>query len=71
MLKQGQPERYERAVHMVETMEKEGFGACSNFFRGCEAVCPVDISVDNIALMNREYARGKRREPSPASIDRA
>ena len=39
---------------MVETMDAEGFGACTNEFE-CEAACPKGISVANIARMNREY----------------
>jgi succinate dehydrogenase / fumarate reductase, iron-sulfur subunit len=58
LLPQGQPERYERALAMVETMEKEGFGACSNFAE-CEAVCPKEISIDFIARMNRDYLKAK------------
>ena len=58
LLPQGQPERYDRALAMVETMEKEGFGACSNFAE-CEAVCPKEISIDFIARMNRDYLKGK------------
>jgi succinate dehydrogenase / fumarate reductase, iron-sulfur subunit len=60
MLPQGQPERDGRAVAMVEQMEKEGFGACSNFAE-CEAVCPKGISIDNIARMNRDYIKSKAR----------
>jgi succinate dehydrogenase / fumarate reductase iron-sulfur subunit len=58
LLPQGQPERYERAAAMVETMEKEGFGSCGNFAE-CEAVCPKAISIDFIARMNRDYLRAK------------
>ena len=58
LLPQGQPERDERAVSMVEQMESEVFGSCSNF-RECEAVCPKGISVDWIARMNRDYLRAK------------
>ncbi|HEX4952005.1 MAG TPA: succinate dehydrogenase/fumarate reductase iron-sulfur subunit [Thermoanaerobaculia bacterium] len=54
LLPHGQPERYERVLGMVEQMEREGFGACSNF-RECEAVCPKGISTDWIARMNRDY----------------
>jgi succinate dehydrogenase / fumarate reductase iron-sulfur subunit len=60
MLPQGQPERDARAVAMVEQMEKEGFGACSNFAE-CEAVCPKGISIDFIARMNRDYIKSKAR----------
>ena len=55
-LPQGHPERSRRVVAMVEQMEKEGFGACSNEGE-CQAVCPKEISVDNIQVLNREYAR--------------
>jgi len=60
MLPQGQPERDARAVGMVEQMEKEGFGACSNFAE-CEAVCPKGISIDFIARMNRDFIKSKAR----------
>ena len=53
-LPQGQPERYERARRMVETMDREGFGNCTNQGE-CEAVCPKEIKMVNIALMNRDY----------------
>ena len=61
LLPQGQPERYERVLKMVEVME-EYFGSCT-MFRECEAVCPKEISVDFIARMNRDYivARFKNR----------
>ena len=55
---QGQPERARRASRMVETMELEGFGACSNTYE-CEAACPKEISVKFIQQMNREYLRAK------------
>jgi succinate dehydrogenase / fumarate reductase iron-sulfur subunit len=66
LLPQGQPERYERVLAMVEEMERQGFGACSNF-RECEAVCPKGISIDWIARMNRDYlkARFKGRQKPP------
>jgi len=55
-LPQGQPERSRRVVRMVETMEHEGFGACSNEGE-CEAVCPKNISTKNIQLLQREFIR--------------
>ena len=58
LLPQGQPERAQRVVDMVERMEEEGFGACSNF-RECEAACPKGISVDWIARLNRDYIKAK------------
>ena len=53
-LPQGQPERANRAQNMVDQMDKEGFGNCSNQFE-CEAVCPKEISVKFISKMNSEY----------------
>ena len=53
ILPQGQPERYQRVVKMVEVME-EHFGSCTNYGE-CEAVCPKGISIDFIARMNRDY----------------
>jgi succinate dehydrogenase / fumarate reductase iron-sulfur subunit len=53
-LPQGQPERARRVVAMVERMDHEGFGDCSNHFE-CEAACPKDISARFIARMNRDY----------------
>jgi succinate dehydrogenase / fumarate reductase, iron-sulfur subunit len=57
LLPQGAPERQARVLNMVEQMDKEGFGACTNYFE-CEAACPKEISVDFIARMNREYLKG-------------
>ena len=54
LLPQGHTERWERAVNMVEAMDKEGFGNCTNEYE-CEAVCPKEINVSNIARMNREF----------------
>jgi succinate dehydrogenase / fumarate reductase iron-sulfur subunit len=53
-LPQGRVERTERASKMVAQMDKEGFGMCSNT-GACEAECPKEISLDNIAKLNREY----------------
>jgi succinate dehydrogenase / fumarate reductase iron-sulfur subunit len=57
LLPQGQPERYRRVEAMVETME-EYFGSCTNHAE-CEAACPKSISIDFIALMNRDYLKAK------------
>lgn len=54
LLPQGQVERWQRVLDMVAQMDKEGFGKCSNV-TACEAECPKEISVENIARMNREY----------------
>ncbi|HEY6062602.1 MAG TPA: succinate dehydrogenase/fumarate reductase iron-sulfur subunit, partial [Chitinophagaceae bacterium] len=55
LLPQGGPERKSRALNMVAQMDKEGFGACTNT-GACEAVCPKEISIENIARLNKEYA---------------
>lgn len=55
-LPQGHPERVMRVRKMVEAHDHEGFGACSNT-GSCEAACPKEISIENIALMNRELLR--------------
>ncbi|GGI03831.1 succinate dehydrogenase/fumarate reductase iron-sulfur subunit [Egicoccus halophilus] len=57
VLPQGQPERHERAVAMVDTME-QFFGSCTNMGE-CEAACPKGISIDFIAWMNKDYRKGK------------
>lgn len=53
-LPQGEPEKQERALSMVDTMDREGFGNCTNQFE-CEAACPKGISVKFIANMNKDY----------------
>ena len=59
LLPQGQPERYKRAEAMVDTME-EYFGSCSNHGE-CKEACPKSISLDYIAIMNRDYIKAKRK----------
>lgn len=54
LLPQGHPERKNRVLKMVDQMDKEGFGDCSNHGE-CQAVCPKEIPIDAIALMRREY----------------
>ncbi|MDE3058364.1 MAG: succinate dehydrogenase/fumarate reductase iron-sulfur subunit [Bacteroidota bacterium] len=56
LLPQGQAERQQRVEAMLAQMDKEGFGSCSNTY-ACEAECPKEISVTNIARMNREYLK--------------
>jgi len=58
LLPQGQTERYERAQAMVDQMDAEGFGNCTNT-GACEAECPKGIKLTNIARMNREYFTAK------------
>ncbi len=55
-LPQGQTERTERVLNMVEQMDKEGFGGCTNHYE-CEAACPKGIKVEYIATMNREMLK--------------
>ena len=57
LLPQGQAERYRRVEAMVDTMEQY-FGSCTNHGE-CEAACPKSISIDYIALMNRDYVKAK------------
>lgn len=54
LLPQGKPEAKRRALAMVEQMDKEGFGSCSNT-GACEVQCPKGISLEHIARLNREY----------------
>ncbi|GEQ84675.1 succinate dehydrogenase [Patiriisocius marinistellae] len=54
LLPQGQVEATTRVLNMVEQMDKEGFGNCTNT-GACEVECPKGISLENIARMNREY----------------
>jgi succinate dehydrogenase / fumarate reductase iron-sulfur subunit len=56
LLPQGQIEATDRVKNMVAQMDEEGFGNCSNT-GACEAVCPKEISLDNIARMNRELMK--------------
>ena len=58
LLPQGQPERYRRVQAMVSQMDAEGFGSCTNT-GACEAECPKEISITNIARMNRDYFTAK------------
>jgi succinate dehydrogenase / fumarate reductase iron-sulfur subunit len=58
LVPQGQPERIQRALNMVAEMDVAGFGNCTNEAE-CEAECPKNISLTNIARLNREYLRAK------------
>ena len=57
LLPQGQAERFQRTAAMVETME-EYFGSCTNHGE-CQEACPKEISIDFIAMMNRDYLKSK------------
>jgi succinate dehydrogenase / fumarate reductase iron-sulfur subunit len=65
LLPQGQAERFRRVEAMVETMD-EHFGSCTNHGE-CEAACPKDISIDVIALMNKDYRKSKVRNRKEAA----
>lgn len=54
LLPQGQAERTKRVLNMVAQMDIEGFGGCTNHYE-CEAACPKGISVEFIALMNKDF----------------
>ena len=58
LLPQGQPERYSRVQAMVAQMDEEGFGNCTNT-GACEVECPKNISLSNIARLNREFLSAK------------
>jgi len=60
-LPQGQPEKHKRVLGMVRQMDQEGFGNCTNQYE-CEAVCPKEISVENIAKLNRDFAVASLKE---------
>jgi succinate dehydrogenase iron-sulfur subunit len=58
VLPQGQAERERRVINMVDSMDAEGFGNCTNI-GSCEAVCPKQITLDTISRMNREFLRAR------------
>jgi len=65
LLPQGQPERFDRVEAMVEVMERY-FGSCTNHGE-CTDACPKSISLDFIALLNRDYVKAKRRDRAMGS----
>jgi succinate dehydrogenase / fumarate reductase iron-sulfur subunit len=56
LLPQGDPEKYRRVMQMIEQMDKEGFGNCTNH-GACQKACPKEISVDFIARLNRDLLK--------------
>jgi succinate dehydrogenase / fumarate reductase iron-sulfur subunit len=60
LLPQGQPERLERVLNMVAQHDEEGFGNCTNH-GACQEACPKGISVDYIALLNRDLLKATLR----------
>ena len=65
LLPQGQPQRFDRAVEMVETMDAY-FGSCTNHGE-CQEACPKEISVDFIALKNKDYVKAQLKNRATAS----
>ena len=65
LLPQGQPERYKRTVSMVNEMER-WFGSCTNHGE-CSSACPKEISLDFIAMMNRDYVKAQFKQRRFAS----
>ncbi|MCC6881188.1 MAG: succinate dehydrogenase/fumarate reductase iron-sulfur subunit [Verrucomicrobiales bacterium] len=61
LLPQGQPEKTRRVLGMVQQMDAEGFGNCTNQYE-CEAVCPKEISAGFISKLNRDYALAAAKE---------
>jgi succinate dehydrogenase / fumarate reductase iron-sulfur subunit len=59
VLPQGQPERMTRVLRMVDAMDEEGFGGCTNVGQ-CVDACPKGIPFDSIVNLNREYLRALR-----------
>jgi succinate dehydrogenase / fumarate reductase iron-sulfur subunit len=59
-LPQGHPERERRVLKMVQVMDAQGFGNCTNTYE-CEAVCPAEISASFIAKLNREHGQAQFR----------
>ena len=60
-LPQGQPEAHRRATAMIDQMDAEGFGSCTNHGE-CEAVCPKEIRLEFIARLNRDYLKASLRK---------
>jgi succinate dehydrogenase / fumarate reductase iron-sulfur subunit len=70
LLPQGHPQRHERVTRMVDQMDKEGFGNCTNIGE-CRAACPKDISIDTISRMRREYVAAMKAAPRRTGGDGA
>jgi succinate dehydrogenase / fumarate reductase iron-sulfur subunit len=62
LLPQGQPERYSRVRAMVERMDQEGFGGCTNFGE-CHEACPKEIPLSTIARLNRDFLKASLAGP--------
>jgi succinate dehydrogenase iron-sulfur subunit len=68
LLPQGQPERFDRALGMIQQATTEGFGHCT-LMGECEAVCPAHVPLEVIPRMNSDFFRGslKKRDPKPVA----
>jgi succinate dehydrogenase / fumarate reductase iron-sulfur subunit len=67
LLPQGQPQRWSRVAAMVRRHDAEGFGNCTNHGE-CENACPVDISLDFIARLNRDLLRSEIAPPTDVAV---
>jgi succinate dehydrogenase / fumarate reductase iron-sulfur subunit len=67
LLPQGKPEAAKRALSMLKEMDDLGFGNCSNH-KECEAVCPKEISISNIARFNREFIKASFVSPEKIGV---
>jgi succinate dehydrogenase / fumarate reductase, iron-sulfur subunit len=70
LLPQGEPEKHRRATAMIDQMDGEGFGSCTNHGE-CEAVCPKDIRLEFIARLNRDYLKASLRKRQEAAASGA
>lgn len=70
LLPQGQPERLERALGMIQQTQREGFGHCS-VAGECEAICPAHVKLEVIALANADFVRGIFKHREPTAVDSA
>jgi len=68
LLPQGAPERESRVLAMVDAMDREGFGNCTNHYE-CGAACPKGIPVASIARMNREFLRASLTSTPPRAAN--
>jgi succinate dehydrogenase / fumarate reductase iron-sulfur subunit len=72
LLPQGKAEQYRRATSMIDQMDAEGFGSCTNHGE-CEAVCPKEIRLEFIARLNRDYFKAtlKQRQAQAEKVTSA
>jgi succinate dehydrogenase / fumarate reductase iron-sulfur subunit len=68
LLPQGKPEAAKRALAMIQKMDELGFGNCTNH-RECEAACPKEISISNIARFNREFLKASFVSPEKMGVE--